>query len=286
MEPTTLHLLWVLAAGLLTAVALGLLIADRRAGHPALRRLGRVASLAVVALDLALVVYRSLTARPQYWPIKNNFDSVVLFSAMLGGLMFYLLVIGRQRRGSADAAQKSPARSMVDVLLLPLMLLCHVAAVAFYFEGFRQFKFEDIWHRMHLASLIVGSLFFAAAAAGGVFYLRADRALRRKQPGGLPSLERLESLIQHAVLLGFPLLTFGIITGVLMALRGDGHREWFVWPGIAKTVVAFGAWLIFAVVLHVRFVPRFRGRRAAWFSVAGFVLLVATYAIVQALPTL
>lgn len=282
MPPTAMHLVWVLVAGLLLAGALLASIRATRTGQARLRHVSRLLALVAILLDLGLVILRSVQANT--WPIANNFDSVVLFVAMLGGLMFYLLVISRGRTGAAGRGQ----RGITDLILLPLMLLFQVFATAVYF-GFRQFTFGDVWHFLHLASLIMGTLLFAAAAVCGVMYMLGDRALRRKRTDGvltgLPSLERLERLIQHTVLLGFPLLTFGIVVGGLMAFEGRGRGvNWLAWPNVLKIVVGMAAWAVFAVVLHVRFVPRFRGRSAAWFSVAGFVLLAATYLIVQALP--
>ncbi len=173
-------------------------------------------------------------------------------------------------------------------MLLPLVLLAQAVGLVLAWPGlggFRQFASAGVWHPIHLASLIVGTLFLAAAAVAAVMYLLLDRSLRVKRPGrlplGLPSLERLEELLLHGVLAGFVLLTAGMVTGAAIALGASGPNGG---APPAKVWFAFVAWLVLLVALNLRFFPRLRGRRVAWLVVCGFVLLLVTYAAAQWAP--
>jgi ABC-type transport system involved in cytochrome c biogenesis permease subunit len=77
-----------------------------------------------------------------------------------------------------------------------------------------------------------------------------------------------------AVVLGFALLTVGMVTGVVRWLNGT-HVP------VGKITLSSLAWLAYAIVLHAPINPRFRGRKAAMLSIFGFALMIATLVAVQ-----
>jgi ABC-type uncharacterized transport system permease subunit len=129
---------------------------------------------------------------------------------------------------------------------------------------------------MHVAANILGfGLFLLAGAAGG-FYLFQERRLKAKRipalNGRLPPLDALD-LTEHRLLLaGFPLLTFGIVSGAVFAARLDTLTS----AGVARAALAYATWILVAGVLVLRAVAGWRGRRAAYGTLAGVacVLLV------------
>ena len=124
-------------------------------------------------------------------------------------------------------------------------------------------------------SLLVPAAAFALAFAAAVGYVLQERMLRRKKLGGifqrLPALDVLDSLSLRLVLAGFPLLTLGIVTGTMWAVRMDPSAPTFSAPQ------GFGllAWLVFAAVLLLRVAAGWRGRRAAIGTMVGFFFAVA-----------
>jgi ABC-type uncharacterized transport system permease subunit len=80
------------------------------------------------------------------------------------------------------------------------------------------------------------------------------------------------------VILGFALLTVGLITGFVKMLGNDSRQPY------SKLLLGCLAWLVYAVVMHVPINPRFRGRRAAMLSVFGFVLVIGALVAVQFMP--
>jgi ABC-type transport system involved in cytochrome c biogenesis permease subunit len=114
---------------------------------------------------------------------------------------------------------------------------------------------------------------------------RSHQAQRLHRLGALANLESIETGITRSATIGFVLITIGLITGLIIATGGPtrlGEGWWYS----AKVLLAAAVWAIYALVMHVRFVPTFRGRRAAILSIVGLVLLIVVLGISQALPGL
>lgn len=128
---------------------------------------------------------------------------------------------------------------------------------------------------VHVLVNVLGLAAFALAFAAAIAYLIQERQLRRKQLGGLfqrlPSLDVLDSLGLRAVLVGFPLLTIGVITGTIWAVRLNPSAFEL------SAAQAFGllAWLLFALVLLLRVAAGWRGRKAAIGTTLGFLCTMA-----------
>lgn len=122
---------------------------------------------------------------------------------------------------------------------------------------------------LHVTAILLASAFFAIASALAATYLLQERQLKEKRGGGLlqrlPPLDVLERASYWFLLAGFPLLTIGILTGLLWIgnmRTGD--------IALARQVLTYTAWLVFAVVLLMRSAGGWRGRRAAWGTIVGF----------------
>ncbi len=126
----------------------------------------------------------------------------------------------------------------------------------------------------HVLLASAGLAALGLAGLAGLFFLLEHRSLKRRRSVArripLPSLEALDRVNRVALALGFPLLTFGVVTGVLwnearlgQALAGGMHETW--------TVLA---WLIYLGLVGLRFVGRQGARQAAASALAGFAFLV------------
>ena len=73
---------------------------------------------------------------------------------------------------------------------------------------------------MHGVFLLAGAVITCVAFAAGLMYLVQMRRLKPKRPSrfglSLPSLEQSERLNRGAITLAFPLLTFGLLIGVVL----------------------------------------------------------------------
>lgn len=139
---------------------------------------------------------------------------------------------------------------------------------------------QSVMLTLHIGANVLGLIAFALAFAAGVAYMLQDRLLRRRQLSGvfqrLPSLDVLDTMGLRSVLVGFPLLTFGMITGTFWLLRSGGS-EFYV-----SQALGLVAWAIFASVIVLRVAAGWQGRKAAIGTMLGFVftlLVLAGYAL-------
>ncbi len=135
---------------------------------------------------------------------------------------------------------------------------------------------------LHIGANILGLIAFALAFGAGVAYVLQERLLRQRKLSGLfqrlPSLDVLDTIGLRAVLTGFPLLTFGMVTGTFWLLRAD-PSEFYV-----SQLLGLVAWAIFAAVIVLRVAAGWQGRKAALGAIMGFVctLLVLLGYVVRA----
>jgi len=132
------------------------------------------------------------------------------------------------------------------------------------------------WIAVHVALILVGLAALVVNFGGAIMYLLQERQLRSKRAGTvyhrLPPLETLDRLTVATLTAGFPFLTVGLLLGVLAARRAWGTVMTFDPLAFFSILM----WAIYAAILIGRVMGRWRGRRAAYFSIAGFCVLLAT----------
>ena len=89
----------------------------------------------------------------------------------------------------------------------------------------------------------------------------------------LPTAVLLDEINYKSIIIGFPMLTLGIITGAAWANYAWGSY----WSWDPKETWSLITWFVYAAFLHARFTREWRGRRAAVFSVFGFYAVIFTY---------
>ena len=133
---------------------------------------------------------------------------------------------------------------------------------------------SSVWIKVHVALALIGLAALVLNFSGAVMYLLQERQLKAKRPGNvyyrLPSLETLDRLSHRTLTLGFPFLTAGLLLGVFSAGKAWGS------PFAFDPLALFSSfmWVVYAATLSGRAVGRWRGRRAAYFAIAGFCALL------------
>ena len=69
----------------------------------------------------------------------------------------------------------------------------------------------------------------------------------------------------------FPLLTLGLLVGVALAMHG---REAFVTFWNPKLISIVGLWVVFAILLYLRYAAHAPGRQVAVWTIVAFGLMV------------
>ena len=85
--------------------------------------------------------------------------------------------------------------------------------------------------------------------------------------------EELDTLSYRSILIGFVLLTLGLISGAVWANEAWG--TWWSWD--PKETWAFITWLFYAAYLHMRISKGWQGRRPALLASTGFLVILICY---------
>jgi ABC-type uncharacterized transport system permease subunit len=130
---------------------------------------------------------------------------------------------------------------------------------------------------VHATLLTFAYAAFFLVFVSSVMYLLQERELKLKTFSAifhrLPSLTTVNDIATAAATIGLTLLTLGIATGMLRSSSLYGR----LWRNDPKEIFAALTWLIYVGLIAYRSTAGWRGRRAAWLGVAGFVLVVCTF---------
>ena len=102
---------------------------------------------------------------------------------------------------------------------------------------------------------------------------RTDAADVSSGRWGLPKPLVLDEIGYRAVVVGFPFLTLTIILGAVWAEMAWGSY----WSWDPKETASLVTWLIYGAYLHARVMRGWRGNKAAWLLVIGFLATLLTY---------
>lgn len=138
---------------------------------------------------------------------------------------------------------------------------------------------QRFWGLVHGGMLLLAAVGVCVGFIASLMYLAQSQRLRAKiHPSKgvkLHSLERLERMNRWAVTLAFPLLTLSLVLGVILGLRSlTAAESW----GNAKLLSLLGLWVVFAILLYLRYGAHARGRQVAVWTIVAFCLLVLSLA--------
>ena len=208
-------------------------------------------------------------------PLSNLYESLIFFSWTI--VLLYLIIEWRIKNKNLGA---------------------FVIPFAFFSITFASFSpnvnariqplipaLQSNWLISHVITCFFGYAALTIACGLGIMYLL--KGLEREEKPRLffrllPGREILDELIYHSVVIGFIFLTLGIITGSVWAYSAWGSY----WSWDPKETWSLITWLIYAAMLHSRFVRGWKGKRMAIMSLIGFASVLFTYFGVNYLPGL
>jgi len=179
----------------------------------------------------------------------------------------------------------------VGLFLLPLVLLL-IGTAYLVSDEKSSLLMEDLdarrgWAMLHATLLVFGIAGVIIGFVLSLMYLVQHSRLKHKHGTheglGLPSLERLSRLNWWAVILSVPLLTLGMLTGIILGLQAKAGQTGFSF-GDPVVIVSAVVW----VVMVVFFVWRLRtqeaaGKLVAWRTIWAFGFLLVTLMGLQVL---
>jgi ABC-type uncharacterized transport system permease subunit len=130
--------------------------------------------------------------------------------------------------------------------------------------------YSNLFLVLHVGLVLAAFAGFTLSAALSALYLWQERRLKRRAAGILrlraPSLATLDSLAGRTVAVSLPTLTLGIVVGLVRLRDSGGGFD-------AVIALTLAAWVVYGGFLILRFGAGWRGRRAAYLALAGFVLV-------------
>jgi cytochrome c-type biogenesis protein CcsB len=203
-------------------------------------------------------------------PLTNLYESVVFFTWSI--VLIYLLV---------DLKYKQPS---VGAFVMPFALFGQIGAQMWLNDGIDPLvpALQSNWLTYHVITCFLGYAAFALACGVSIMYLikigkeekhEGDVSQMPGLLGFLPPTRVLDDINYRAIMIGFPLLTLGIITGAAWANYAWGTY----WSWDPKETWSLIVWFIYAAFIHARFTRGWVGRRAAWLSIIGFAATLFCY---------
>ena len=222
-----------------------------------------------------------------HFPISNLYESLYFLT---WGISMGQLLIEREYQSPIIPAIAIP------IELLTVGFACFVLPEDLKLSSNLVPALRSSWLVMHVsvvmlsyAALIIGSLLSAS-----VLFVNKNKPLQiRSSSTGIGGFkmtnnyslnefvdtiefshsEELDTLSYRSILIGFVLLTLGLITGAVWANEAWG--TWWSWD--PKETWAFISWLFYAAYLHMRISKGWQGRRPALLATSGFLVVLICY---------
>jgi ABC-type transport system involved in cytochrome c biogenesis permease subunit len=260
--------LWLALLFYAASCVLGILRLRKSSSSPVLQRFNSAGTMCGLAFHTVFLFARG--HHLGHCPLTNAFETTVFIT--WAAALFYLLI------------GPSYQVSFLGEFTAPLVLaICLVAMLALKDAPRVEPLSRSPWVDFHAAIAILANGAFALAFVMGGMYLVQERQLKSRQLTSafllLPSIEQLDVINFRLLLLGFAMLTVGMIGGMI-SYRIVGH-----WT-TAKIVWAVGVWLIYGLVLLARRVWSLRGRKIALVSMMSFAFVLVTFWGVSLLSSL
>lgn len=239
-------------------------------------RFGRAAVVVTVigaAANVVSIVARGLAVGRL--PLANMYEFVSVICA--AATITWLIVLAR-----------TGARTLGVFVMTPVVVLAVVAGTKLYVPaGPVVPALNSYWKWIHVTTVAISSSILLVSGAASALYLLRGRIERtredRAEPAGggapartrsvlsvLPSMVTLDRIAYRTAIVGFPLFTFAVIAGAMWAEVAWGRY----WGWDPKETCSFITWVFFAAYLHARSTAGWRGRRAAWICVLGWVSMI------------
>ncbi len=201
-------------------------------------------------------------------PLSNLYESVVFFSWTI--VLIYGIIEFKYKY------------RVIGAFVIPFALLGMSWAQLRLNSGIEPLvpALQSNWLLYHVVTCFLGYAAFAVACGISIMYLikeRQEKADDDSPAGGVfsmfPGIRILDDLNYRAIMIGFPLLTLGIVTGAAWANYAWGTY----WSWDPKETWSLIVWFVYAAFLHARITRGWVGRRAAILSIVGFAATIFCY---------
>lgn len=198
-----------------------------------------------------------------YLPLLTLFEALSFFGWAI--VLLYLVMNIRYRIDTSG------------LFVTPVVILFLIYAL-FLPKGGKELDpmLKSHWLGIHIPITLLGYAAFTVAFASGLMYLMQERRLKSKKVSRLyklPSLEVLDDVNYKSITAGFLFLTLGITAGAIWLKNSKGVYL----NSDPKVVWSLITWVLYSILLHVRYMSKMRGKKVAILSIIGFCLVIFTF---------
>lgn len=199
-------------------------------------------------------------------PLSNLYESLIFFSWTI---IFLYMVIELRTKTRTLGAFVTP------LAFLALAYASFSPDIKSHIEPLIP-ALKSNWLIAHVITCFFGYAAFGLSLALSIMYL--IKRLENDPSTSIflkliPRPDILDELNYQMVIIGFLMLTLGIITGAVWA-----HSAWgSYWTWDPKETWSLITWLIYASVIHSRMVRGWRGKRISVLCIIGFSCVLFTY---------
>jgi len=133
------------------------------------------------------------------------------------------------------------------------------------------------WVYLHSTVAFLAYAAFFLTFVSGVLYLIQEKELKTKRFRffyfRLPPLQVCDDLLRRSLFAGFILMSLTIVTGAVWAQHAWGR----FWNWDPKETASLITWAIYFLLVNYRLSAGWRGRRAAYISIVGFLSTLFTF---------
>ena len=233
-----------------------------------------------------------------YLAFKNKVITTTAISAMAVGFVFHTVALGirwveAKHSPFSNMYEYMSSMSWMAVLLfliflwrykkpiigsfvspIPVMLMASASIMPKHISQQLMPALQSYWFEIHVSMAVLAEGAFAVAFGVSIMYLLRKKLGENTNIQGLPSLDLLDDINYKAISIGYPLFTVGaLFAGMIWAYNAWGN----FWSWDPKETGALIIWLFYTVYLHARYQRGWRGGKAAWMSIIGFLMALASF---------
>lgn len=205
-------------------------------------------------------------------PLSNLYESLIFFALTIAILY---LVIEKKINDITISTFASP---------LPFIAMAYASLNPAISDRIQPLipALKSNWLITHVVTCFLGYAGFAVAFGLSLMYLYKTSFQTNDIAKRLPDLDIIDELTYQMIIFGFLFLSVGIITGSVWANSAWGSY----WSWDPKETWSLITWFVYALLLHVRLMKGWHGKKIAYISIIGFMAVMFTYFGVNYLPGL